>query len=132
MHLQIFAVLLIAVFVCEATYLPGSYGLGGANFAAPGLGYPSNSALNSVPPYGNGLPYNPAGSANVAYIVPSQFGNYIVVNDVAGSAYGANYAVAGPGYGASPKAAGYASPLGYGYGANLGSYGNAVYYGKKR
>ncbi|GBM75785.1 hypothetical protein AVEN_248475-1, partial [Araneus ventricosus] len=126
----ILAILLVAVFYCEATYLPGSYGLGGANYAAPGLGYPSSPVLNAVPPYGNGLPYNPAGA--VAYVVPSQFGNYLVVNDVAGSAYGANYAVAGSGYGVSPKTAGYGSPLGYGYGSNLGSYGNAFYFGKKR
>ncbi|KAF8764697.1 uncharacterized protein LOC129972065 [Argiope bruennichi] len=129
MRAQIIAILLVAVFSCEATYLPGSYGLGGANYGAPGLGYPSSPVLNAVSPYTNGLPYNTAGA--VAYVVPSGYGNYIVVSDAAASPYGSNYAVAGPGYGVSPKTAGYASPYGYAYGSNLGAYGNLVYPVKK-
>ncbi|CAL1263903.1 unnamed protein product [Larinioides sclopetarius] len=108
MRTQIIAIFLVAVFSCDATYLPGSFGLGGANYGGLGFGYSSSPVINAVSPsgsYASSALYNPAAAMKVAYVINSDLGNGIM--DVGGSISG--------------------TPLRYGYGSSLGSYGNIAY-----
>ncbi|KAF8764689.1 uncharacterized protein LOC129978883 [Argiope bruennichi] len=106
MRSQIAAILLVAVFSCEATFLPGGYGLGGTSYGALGLGYPAGIANAYAPPA-----YNPApATVKVTYVVPSDLGNYMVVNDIAGAPV-ASYAVVDPSVGLKDTVARYVAPV---------------------
>ncbi|CAL1263900.1 unnamed protein product, partial [Larinioides sclopetarius] len=124
MRFQIVIILLVAAFCCEATYLPGTFGLGGASYATLGLGYPANPvAPFNVAPYNSYASAAIPGNVKVTYVAPSDLGNYVVLNDVAAPAAAASYTVVEPAHANKETASRYVAPL--------RSYGNIAYVVKK-
>ncbi|GBO22962.1 hypothetical protein AVEN_15478-1 [Araneus ventricosus] len=121
---RIIAILLVAVFCCEATYLPATFGLGGVSYAGA-LGYPASP----VAPYSAYAAAAVPGAVKVTYVAPSDLGNYVVVSDVAAPApvpapaAAASYAVVDPAPVIKDATSRYVAPL--------KSYGNIAYVVKK-